>query len=82
MKLDDNQKKALKKVAELLEKDFKDDKELHDDMYSIIQECNLEPGDFFKAAYLVLVNKEKGPRLAHFILTIGKDKVKNLFERV
>jgi lysyl-tRNA synthetase class 1 len=78
LKLDVKEKKALKNVAEMLGKPIKD-KELHGEFYNICQELNLNVGDFFKAAYKVLINKEKGPRLASFILTIGKKKVKELF---
>ncbi|MBW2995901.1 lysine--tRNA ligase [Candidatus Woesearchaeota archaeon] len=81
IKIDDRQRKALNKVAALLDKKLSDE-ELHNRFYEICTNLGLEPRDFFKAAYLVLVNKEKGPRLAHFILTIGKDKVKKLFEGV
>jgi lysyl-tRNA synthetase class 1 len=42
----------------------------------------MKPGEFFKAAYLVLLNKERGPRLASFILTVGKKKVAELFGKV
>ncbi|MBW2977323.1 lysine--tRNA ligase [Candidatus Woesearchaeota archaeon] len=82
IELSDEQKQALHKVAELLKKDFKNDTELHEAMYKISQDVGLNAKDFFKGAYLVLVNKEKGPRLASFILTIGKDKVSKLFANV
>jgi lysyl-tRNA synthetase class 1 len=34
----------------------------------------MEPKAFFKLAYRVLIEKEMGPRLAGFLLTIGKNR--------
>ena len=81
VELDDRQKKALHMTAEILDKNL-DDTALHEEFYRICKELNLETMDFFKAAYMVLIRKQKGPRLASFILTIGKEKVKELFEKV
>jgi len=82
LKLDKKQKDALQNVAKLLKGKVKDDKELHEKFYDICKELDLKPGEFFKAAYLVLLNKERGPRLASFILTLGVKKVIRLFEHV
>ena len=69
----DLQKYNLKKFTE---------KSLFEEFYSIVKENKLEVKDFFKAAYLVLINKERGPRLASFILAIGEEKVIGLFEKL
>jgi len=42
----------------------------------------LSTGDFFKAAYLVLIGKERGPRLIPFIESIGAEKVAKLLKSV
>jgi len=81
IKLGKKQKDALHKVAEILGKKLTDE-ELHEEFYKICTELELQVGDFFKGAYSVLINKERGPKLASFILTIGKGKVKKLFESV
>ncbi len=80
--LDEQQITALKQVAvKLREKDWKD-KELHDEFYGIMKSNDLEVKHFFKAAYNVLINKDRGPQLANFILTIGREKVADLFDQV
>ena len=38
----------------------------------------MEPKEFFKLQYQVLVGKEMGPRLAGFLLTIGKERALDL----
>lgn len=56
--------------------------ELHERLYSIIKECRLEPKEFFSAFYRVLINRDKGPRLASFILEVGKEKVLKLLSGI
>lgn len=78
-KVGEKERKALHKAAELLKKKKLTDKELHNEFYNICKELELEPKDFFKAAYLVLLNRERGPQLASFVLTLGEKAVR-LFE--
>jgi lysyl-tRNA synthetase, class I len=51
------------------------DKDLHEKMYEVIHEVEIEPSDAFATLYELLISKEKGPKLAGFIRTIGKDRV-------
>ncbi len=82
IKLNKKQKNALKDVAKILKKkDNWEDKELHEEFYIIIKNNDLEIKDFFKAAYNVLINKDKGPKLAAFVIEI-KDKAVKLFDSV
>ena len=46
------------------------------DLFEIIKNT-----DFFRAAYNVLLNKDRGPKLAPFILALGEEKVIRLFEK-
>ncbi|PIZ51325.1 lysine--tRNA ligase [Candidatus Woesearchaeota archaeon CG_4_10_14_0_2_um_filter_33_13] len=80
--LSKEEKVVLHSVAEkLLERDWTDT-ELHEEMYILCKNNDFPTKDFFRIAYNVLINKDKGPRLASFILEIGKDKVANLFKQV
>lgn len=58
--------------------EFKTDKDLHEKMYELIHAAEIEPGAAFNVLYKKLINKEKGPKLAGFILSIGRDKVLKL----
>ena len=76
------QKKILGLLAsKLMEKEWTD-VELHEEMYILCTNEEFPPKDFFKLVYQVLVNKEKGPRLASFILEIGKDRVADLLSNI
>lgn len=82
LKLSNKEKKALKFVADTLKNKDWEQKKLFEEFYNICKKLDLKNTDFFRAAYNVLLNKDKGPKLAPFILTLGKDKVISLFEKV
>jgi len=79
--LSPKQKKAIAKFAELLKSKEWKQKELVDETKNIFESENIKPKEFFGAAYLVLLGKEKGPRLVPFVLTLG-EKAVSLFEQV
>ncbi|MGK0366882.1 MAG: lysyl-tRNA synthetase class 1 [Thermoproteota archaeon] len=54
------------------------DKELHEKMYLVIHEVEIDPKDAFALCYQLLITREKGPKLAGFIRAIGKDRVISL----
>ncbi|MEW5817646.1 MAG: lysine--tRNA ligase [Spirochaetota bacterium] len=82
--LTEPEKKAVKLLKdEIREKlAFHDEKTLAGALYGIAEKSALDPKDFFKVVYKVLIGKEKGPRLASFILTVGKDKILKVLEIV
>jgi lysyl-tRNA synthetase class 1 len=55
------------------------EKRLFNEFYSISKDINLEPKEFFKVAYKALINKEKGPKLAPFIIEVGQEKASKIF---
>jgi len=80
-KLSAQQKKALKEFVILLKEKSWKEKELFNEIYNICKSNKIKPKDFFRAAYLVLLEKEQGPRLVPFVLTLGEQAVR-LFESV
>jgi len=54
--------------------DTHDEKSLSEAIYTLAGEAEMEPKAFFKLVYRVLIEKEMGPRLAGFLLTIGKKR--------
>ena len=56
--------------------------DLFNEFYDICKTIGIENKEFFKEAYQVLINKDKGPRLAGFILAIGAKKVAKLFNEI
>lgn len=80
LQLDEKQKSFVDKLKSLLSSSEcpGDDKGLHEKMYEIIHEVELTPGEIFPTLYQVLISKEKGPKLAGFIQTIGPSRVADL----
>jgi lysyl-tRNA synthetase class 1 len=82
IELDEKQKKALKELINILGKKDYTDVELHNEFYFICKNNDLQPKEFFQAAYRVLLNRDRGPKLANFILTLGKEKVVGLLKGI
>jgi lysyl-tRNA synthetase, class I len=80
-KLSPHQTAAIKMLAEKLKSKKWEEKELYNECYNVAKEAGLQPAEFFKAAYLVLLNKERGPKLASFLLALG-EKATRLLELV
>ena len=71
---------ALKEI--LRKKTYETDKELFDEFYGICESVGIENTKFFELCYKVLIGKEKGPRLAGFIRSIGQENVIKLLETI
>jgi len=78
-KINDKQKLALKILANDLKKDLTEE-ELYKRFFEIIKEVGIDSKEFFKAAYLAILGRPWGPRLAPFILIIGRKEVKEKLE--
>ncbi len=79
--LSDKQKEAIRIVTRKIKGKVWDQKALFEEFYNISKEIGLEPKDFFKAGYLILLKKERGPKLAPFVLALGEKAIR-LFEQV
>ncbi|MCY4523968.1 MAG: lysine--tRNA ligase, partial [Halobacteriovoraceae bacterium] len=79
--LGDLEKKFLGNMGNFLKtswNDLQSDQELHQKIYDLAKEIQLEPKNAFRALYLVLISKEKGPKLAGFMRIIGYSKIQPL----
>ncbi|MBI2546345.1 lysine--tRNA ligase [Candidatus Woesearchaeota archaeon] len=82
MHLADKEKELFRELKELLRHGSFTEEELHTEFYNLCQEFGYDAKEFFKKAYQLLINKERGPKLASFILAIGKDRVVRLLEQI
>ena len=83
--LGSEQKAFITDMVALLESEGehqKEDKALHEALYEIMHKHELKPMDIFPTCYQVLISKEKGPKLAGFMRTIGTKSVANLFSQL
>jgi len=79
--LTDKQRTALAALSNILKEEI-DQKTLYDSFYEITKNANIPTKDFFQAAYKVLIGKPAGPRLAPFILALGRNRVQAIFKQL
>ncbi len=79
-KVDAKFKAIIEDVIKQLEKRDWTDKELHEEFYVLMKKHDVDNQDFFSMMYNVLISKEKGPQLASFVLTIGRERVAALLK--
>src|SRR3989344_566210 len=82
VKVSEKERRAVKLLSESLKKKELDEKSLFEEFYKIIEKSGVEGKDFFSLVYKILIGKEKGPKLAPFILIVGKEKICELLDRV
>ena len=58
-----------------------DEKALAEEIYAIAARNEVAPPELFKVVYGVLIDRERGPKLAGFIKTCGKDKILPILQR-
>jgi lysyl-tRNA synthetase class 1 len=54
------------------------EKRFADELYRIAEEAEVDSKEFFRTVYQALIASDKGPRLASFIFTLGKERVLEL----
>jgi lysyl-tRNA synthetase, class I len=82
LELNPKEREAMHLIAKKLRGQEWDQHSLYQEFYNICKQIEIKNTDLFKIAYKTLLNKERGPKLAPFILALGKEKVAELFEGV
>lgn len=75
------QRTALKILNDVLTEEYTD-QSLFDKFYEICEKVGIKNTDFFIGAYRVIIAKDRGPKLANFILTVGVGKVRQLLSEL
>ena len=81
--LTDAEKKAVRDLADYVDEHLgvDDDKTFSTWIYKAASDNGLENAAFFRAVYLALIGKEKGPKLASFLRSCGKERVHAILSR-
>jgi lysyl-tRNA synthetase class 1 len=80
IKLNTNEKQALKELIETL-KTEKDAENLQGAIFNTARKHNLQPTEFFKILYTILLGTSKGPRLGPYIIAMGAKNVIEALQR-
>ena len=81
VKLEEKQRKIIEEFVMFLRTDY-NQKELIKSFSDISKDNNISVKEFFNLIYLVLFNRDKGPRLAQFIEAAGKEKIIDILFKV
>jgi lysyl-tRNA synthetase, class I len=81
MDLAGNQKEFLRKLADYLEED-RTAEEIHQKIYDLATELELKGPEAFRAVYLSLIGKERGPRAGFFLASLDGRFVRERFREV
>ena len=75
--------RAIRSLAEALDTRYHEltEETLGQLFYSMAEEYQLQPKDLYRLLYRVLIGKERGPRLAGFILIAGKERILPILDR-
>jgi len=74
VQIDESSRKALLELHNLLLSENEPD-DLQNSIYQIAKSSSIQPKDFFKTLYQIIIASERGPKLGPFILDIGRKKV-------
>jgi len=79
-KLSQSQRAALQEFGKFLEKPATE-AQMVEEIKSVASRQGLKPNQFFEAAYIVLLGRNRGPRLTSFILALGREFVAKRFSQ-
>ncbi len=77
----EKEKSAVLELLKEFEKNRRE-QELQSEIYEIARRNSMEPKDFFRLMYQILLSRDSGPRLGPFMIAIGKDRVRKLLEEI
>jgi lysyl-tRNA synthetase class 1 len=72
--LDERAKKALKELTTALDSD-EDPEDIQNTIYQIAKSNDMQPKDFFKILYQIILGTSRGPKIGPFISDIGRKQV-------
>ncbi|MDE1764441.1 MAG: lysine--tRNA ligase, partial [Thaumarchaeota archaeon] len=73
IQIDEMAKKALTELTNVLATESKPE-DLQNAIYNIAKSNGVQPKDFFKILYQIILASDRGPKLGPFILDIGREK--------
>ncbi|MDE1866298.1 MAG: lysine--tRNA ligase [Thaumarchaeota archaeon] len=74
VQIDAMTKKTLSELASILSAE-KEPEDLQNTIYNIAKSNGVQPKDFFRILYQIILAAERGPKIGPFILDIGRKKV-------
>jgi len=76
--LKENEKMAVEHIILALKRESLSESELHRIFYDIAERYGMKTQDFFRLMYKILLDAERGPKLANFLISLGEQGIKIL----
>jgi lysyl-tRNA synthetase class 1 len=80
LEISDPQKLAIEDLISIVRSET-DERTLQNSVFSIAKKYALEPSQFFKLLYMILLGSTRGPRLGPYIKAMGSENVARALER-
>ncbi|MFB6144509.1 MAG: lysine--tRNA ligase [Candidatus Nanohaloarchaea archaeon] len=81
--LSEDEQEAMLKLAELLEsREFETVDELDGEIFEVQKQTALDTGEFFDAAYRVMLSRDHGPRLSRLFMSLGQEETARILRQV
>jgi lysyl-tRNA synthetase class 1 len=78
--LSEQERAAVRALVAVL-KEEEDSGKIQNAIFNTAKSCGLQPAEFFKMIYTILLGVPQGPRLGPYILAMGRQNVTDAFER-
>ena len=75
------EKEAIKELVKVLKTESEAEK-IQNAIFNTAKKHNIQPAEFFKTLYNILIGAPQGPKLGPYILAMGKQNVINALDRV
>lgn len=80
VKLSEQERNAIARLIEVLRIE-RDEKAIQNAIFNSAKSVDLEPRDFFKALYRILLGTSEGPKLGSYIVAMGNENVVDTLQR-
>jgi lysyl-tRNA synthetase class 1 len=80
LKIDEASKSAIKDLIDAINS-YEDPKVIQSSIFNIARRHGIEPKEFFKLLYTILIGSDHGPRLGPYIIDVGREKVSSILSR-
>ena len=74
IQLDEKTRNGLKQLIDLLLSET-EQTDIQNSIYQIARNCDVQPRDFFKVLYQIILASDRGPKIGPFIIDIDRKKV-------
>jgi lysyl-tRNA synthetase class 1 len=81
IELTSEEKKAIEELSQTLQTGEEDESNIQTAIFNSARKYNVQPSQFFRILYTILLGSKQGPRLGPYIIAMGKQNVLEALKR-